>query len=305
MLSGKWLALVGLLVAGALQSVHAAGANCPPEGWSQDRLGSLKTGKFAIADAVERQTLALALLPCLSAPDPLLRDGLAFEAYSTWLRGDQLDKETRLAALGQLLPLLSADATDAEGFTRPFAALVLAELARADRKAAYLSAEQREQLVEAATRYLASVTDYRGFDATQGWRHGVAHGSDLLMQLSLNDLVSKPQLDRILAAVASQVAPAGEHFYIYGESERLARPALLTAMRGLHEPAEWRAWFAKLVSPAPMASWKEAFSSNAGLARRHNTRAFLLLVHAEIANSKNEKLALLLPEVNAALAAMQ
>ena len=31
-----------------------------------------------------------------------------------------------------------------------------------------------------------SVRDYRGFDAKQGWRHGVAHGADLLLQLSRN-----------------------------------------------------------------------------------------------------------------------
>ena len=38
-----------------------------------------------------RQKLALALLPCLSNPDPGLRDGVAFEAYYTWMRAKLLD----------------------------------------------------------------------------------------------------------------------------------------------------------------------------------------------------------------------
>jgi hypothetical protein len=102
--------------------------------------------------------------------------------------------------------------------------------------------------------------------------------------------------------VSSQIAPPGEHFYIYGESERLARPVLFVAMRGLHSPEEWTGWFAQVASSAPLSGWDQAYQSNAGLARRHNTRAFLLLVYAEIRDSKNEHLARLAPIVTAALA---
>ena len=41
--------------------------------------------------------------------------------------------------------------------------------------------------------------------------------------LALNPAVDRAGLDRLLGAVAAQVAPRGEHSYIYGESERLAR----------------------------------------------------------------------------------
>src|SRR5258705_220852 len=82
-----------------------------------------------------------------------------------------------------------------------------------------------------ALQGLLGVTDRRGFDATQGWRHGVAHGADLLLQLGLNPALSAAQLDAIVQAIASQVAPAGEHFYVYGEPERLARPIAYIAKR--------------------------------------------------------------------------
>jgi hypothetical protein len=278
-----------------------AAPGCPPVDWNADRLAGLKAHQFAIKDDVSRQKLALDLLPCLADENPGIRDGIAFEAYSSWLRDGKLDEKTRLAIFKQLLPALSPDAVDDIGFRQPFSALVMAEVARADRKASFLSAAQRQQLVEAAARYVESVRDYRGFDQAQGWRHGVAHGADLLMQLALNEALDKAQLDRILAAVRSQIAPAGEHFYIYGESERLARPALFIAMRGLHSTQEWDNWFQQIAAPAPLANWEQAYQSNAGLAKRHDTKAFLLLVYTEIRHSQNENLGKLVPGVTEAL----
>ena len=277
-------------------------AGCPPPGWSTEDLRALKAGAFVVADDERRQQLALGLTPCLADADPSLRDGIAFEAYSTWLRAGLLNEASRLELLRQLSPAIAPEQSDAAGFRQPFSALVLAELARADRKSSYLTPAQRQALVEAASTYLESVRDYRGYDPREGWRHGVAHGSDLLMQLALNEALTKPQLDRILQAVRQQVAPPGEHFYIYGESERLARPVLFAAMRGLHSPEEWTAWFEQLASPSPLAGWDQAFQSNAGLARRHNTRAFLLVVASEVRDSRNEQLSKLAPIVTAALA---
>lgn len=274
---------------------------CPPADWNADRLAGLKAHGFEVADDGSRQELALALLSCLGDANAGIRDGIAFQAYSAWLRAGKLDEKTRLAMFKQLLPAISADAVDDEGFWQPFSSLVLAEIARADRKASFLSPAQRQQLVEAAARYVESVRDYRGFDQAQGWRHGVAHGADLLMQLALHEALDKSQLDRILAAVKSQIAPDGEHFYIYGESERLARPALFVAMRGLHSTQEWDNWFQQIAAPAPLTNWQQAFQSNAGLAKRHNTKAFLLVVYTEIRHSQNENLGKLVPGVTEAL----
>jgi hypothetical protein len=293
-------ALLVLLL--AIPGMAVASPTCPPEGWSAGSLHKLKAAGFVVADEERRQRLALGLVACLADADPLLRDGIAFEAYSTWLRAGLLDQATRVELMRQLLPAIAPGQSDTGGFRQPFSALVLAELARADRKSPYLSPVQRQALVEAAASYLESVRDFRGYDPKDGWRHGVAHGSDLLMQLALNETLTKAQLDRILQAVQQQVAPPGAHFYIYGESERLARPVLFVAMRGLHSPEEWSEWFSQVASPAPLSGWDQAYQSNAGLARRHNTRAFLLLLYSEIRDSKNDQLARLVPIATAALA---
>jgi hypothetical protein len=289
------------LIALALSGLPlAAAAGCPPEGQDRASLLALKADGFALADDRSRQALALSLLACLADPDPALRDGVAYEGLSTWLRADALDAATRQSLLDGLLPMLQPDARDTDGFAAPFAALVLSEVARTDRIAAWMAPAQRAALVEAASGYVEGVRDYRGFHPTQGWRHGVAHGADLLMQLALNPALDKSQLDRLLAAAGSQVAPS-THAYVHGESERLVRPVLFVLQRGQPDQAEWSAWIARISAPAPMVSWSEAFGSEAGLARRHNLRLFLFALLAALRESDSAALQARVPPVLAAL----
>jgi len=296
----RWLAAISLIAAlAAPASARQAAEACPPAGWTAAGLTTLKSSKFAIADAAARRSLALALTACLGDPNPALRDGIAFEALTTWMRAGLLDRPALGEVRDRLRPMLAS--RDADGFRAPFAALVMAEVARTDRISAWLSAEEREALVQSAASYLTSVQDYRAFSDKEGFRHGVAHGADFALQLVLNPAVAKPQLDRLLAAVATQIAPRQAVAYGAGEPDRLARPVLFIAQRGLHSDDEWKAWFAQVMSPAPMAAWDEAFSSEAGLAKRHNTRAFLLSLYASASASENAAVRQLLPPVREGL----
>ena len=277
----------------------APARSCPPEGWTRADLDSLRAAEFRVADGARRSTLALGLLDCLGAPDPGLRDGIAFEAWSAWLRAGDLDETSRRLAVDRLLPRLRAGA-DAAGFAAPFAALVLSEIVRTDRIHPWMTPAERERVLTEGVEYLSGVRDYRGFDERKGWRHGVAHGADLMLQLALDPALDKAQLDRLLAAVATQVAPAGQA-YVYGEPERLARPVLYAALRGLHSQAEWDSWFAALATPGAAATWREAVATQAGLARRHDLRAFLLAIYVEIADEQRAPLVAMRPAVLAAL----
>jgi len=254
-----------------------------------------------MADATARESLALELLGCLGDPDPELRDGIAFEGLSTWMRGSQLTTETAVAVLDSLLPRIATGYPDAEGFAGPFSALVLAEVARMDRVTPFLTTAQREALVDGAVGYLPSVEDYRGFDEREGWRHGVAHGADLVMQLALNPSVDEGGLHRLLGALATQIAPAGEHFYVYGEPERLARAAFWLASRDLVSEADWSEWFHGITDPAPLPSWDAAFASQAGLAKRHDTAAFLLALHLMVSEDGSPFAARLTPGLEDAI----
>jgi hypothetical protein len=280
-------------------STAPAQAQClPAAGFSRANLDALKTAEWALPDEARRNALARALTACLSDPDPTLRDGIAFEANAHWMRARQLSTETMLWLADDLEPRLIAP--EGAGFERPFAALVLSEVARADRIEAYMTPERRAQLLDAAIGYFISVRDYRGYDDREGWRHGVAHGSDLLLQLTLNTALERPALERIRDAIAAQAAPS-EHAYVFGESERMIAPILYMAGRNVFSEAEWTAWLAQIAAPAPFTSWDGTFSSEAMLRKRHNATAFLmtLYVNAQVSQSTDDDV--LMPGAVAAL----
>jgi hypothetical protein len=265
---------LALLLSFALPT--AARAACPPEGWTVEELKVLREGEFKLDDAARRDALALGLLDCLGDADPVLRDGTAFEGLARWMREKSLSPATLAALRERLQPDLAAAAPGDElGVRQPFAALVMSEVARTDRVDPWLTPEQRAGLVADAATFLSGVRDYRGFIDGQGWRHGVAHGSDVALQLVVNPAVDRAQVDALLAAVRSQVVAADGHAYIHGEPGRLARVVYFAAQRDLHDAAHWQAWLKDVASPGPLENWGNAFTSEAGLARLHDTRDFL------------------------------
>lgn len=260
---------------------------CAPLGKTKAELKALKSAGWQMADESERNRFVLALADCNGAADPELRDGIAFEATQHFLRNRLVSEPTMLQLSDRLRSQLNA--SDLNGFRRPFAALNLAEIARADRVKTYLSAEQRGQLVTAAAEYMRSITDYRGFDKVVGYRHAVAHTADLMMQLVLNPAVGKPDLIRMRDALAAQVAPVRTS-YITGEPERLARPILFMAQREVFTDQEWQDWLVQFAGPGALGSWDQAFKSESGLARRHNVTAFLSAISISASASNSDAL---------------
>jgi hypothetical protein len=304
----KKLMMIALLAAGGCvsgpphdpapsrQTAEAAG--CPPAGWDRARLEGLKAAEFEIADAAARETFAKAVTACLASPDPWLRDGVAFEALTHMLRARQLSDDTMRALLVDLTARL--DSKEPWGVEQPFAALVLSEVARADRIKPYLSEDELVKLLVDAQHWFINISDYRGFSEAEGWRHAVAHGSDLLMQLALNPRIDAEGLRLIVSAVGVQVAPVG-HAYVHGESERLMRPILFAAQRGAMSEGEWTTWLAALATPKDA---DKVFTSEAGLAWRHNTMGLLLSLYANVALSTDPATKVLLPGLEAALKEM-
>ncbi len=267
-----------LLLSLSLRLAPAAVAACPLAATEPAVFDQLRRQDFAIDDATRLHSLTLALLPCLSSPDPAVRDDTALAALTAWMRGGLLDptalRDLRERGHAQL------EAGDTEGFTAPFTALVLAEIARTDRRVAWMDESERAGMVEHAARYLEQVRDYRGYDPHAGWRHGVAHGADWLMQLALNPALTRPQLDRLLAAIASQAVPAASHAYVEGEYERLARPVLFVARRGLHTENDWQHWLSGI--SARLDETGPAWRNRDWLARRHDLLVFLAVLNTQI-----------------------
>ena len=220
-------------------------------------MDALKAAKFDIANEAERQPLATAIMACLASADPTVRDGIAYEALTHMLRERKLKDDTKRALLVDLTARLRAP--EGLGFEQPFAALALSEVARSDRVEAFLSEDELIKLLVDAQHWFINVSDYRGF---------VAHGADLLMQLALNPRIDAEGLRVIVSGVGVQVAPKG-HAYVFGESERLARPVLFAAARGALDEAEWTEWLRVMATPGRGGS---VASGNASRSRSCQTR---------------------------------
>lgn len=264
---------IGMLAVAAILAfppAHAAerGPNClvvRPAGGDLAAFAATFFPKASLADLD-------ALAACLGDPDPAVRDDFAFTLWSEGLRGRHpTGTQMRHALAG--LTAIAAGPDDAGGFRRPFAALALSEVARADRVEPFLTEAELHALVVTGTVWLRGVTDYRGFVAGEGWRHGVAHGADLLMQLALNPRLARADADLLLGAIAVQVAPTTAPFYVHGEARRLARPVLFLARRADIDDAAWAAWF-RTLHPGDAPRWKAPYASAAGLAAVHNSSAF-------------------------------
>lgn len=296
------------LVAACAAAIATGGAHaaCPPEGQTRDSLLVLRNAKWVVEDTARREALALGLVDCLADPDPALRDEVAYEGLQWWMRSNALSAATVRRISNQLLGRVTprAAASDNRGVAAPFAALTLAEVARVDRQTPLFSTAEREAFVNAAISYLASVRDYRGYDPRDGWRHGVAHGADWLLQLSLNTALDKGQLDRMLAAIAAQALPPGEHSYTHGEGQRLMAPVFYIARRGLHDTEFWTGWLGRI---GAAGAWPEGQpASVSALARMHNARGFIWPLYAAVQESPDAAVReRLLPGLKVALKSLQ
>ncbi|MES2039743.1 MAG: DUF2785 domain-containing protein [Pseudomonadota bacterium] len=256
----------------------AAFADCDEQ--TRQELKSAKSAGWKFDDDGKRQSLALSAADCLGIADTELRDELAFEGLSAWMRAEKLSLPTLTSLRVKMLNAVQAPAAEESSFLRPFAILTLAELVRADRKKPYLTAEERIDIVNAGSHYLSKLRDYRGFDSKDGWRHGIAHSADLMLQLAMNPAIEKTQHETMLTAIASQIAPS-THFYQYGEGVRLMTAVFYLARTPSFNKRDWDLWFNKLmdnsIQPGPY--------TQARLAQRHNVSAFLLPLYFSVRES--------------------
>lgn len=291
--------VAGWITCAALWGNAAHAAECLPNERVQ-ALRQMREAKWQPTEGTRLDAWALELLPCLGDPDPTVRDGLAFEGLQAWMRAGRIAPATVQTMRQRLLADLATP--DPRGFRPPFAALVLAEVARIDRLRPYLSAEERADLVARTAAYLMGVRDYRGFDPVEGWRHGVAHGADLALQLALNPQLTREQGEALLTAIASQVVAADAHAYRHGEPERLMAPAFYLARRGWWSAEDWERWFLGVGARVPKASM---FQSLAGQAGRHNLTAFFSAVYVQAREGPDRAVeAVWLPGVRKAMRGM-
>ena len=284
-----WGAFGAAVLLTAMPAAAQASAGCVVERSADGDLKAFAGRYFTAAD----DAVIDALIACLGDPDPAVRDDFALTLWTQGLRGKHLKPEGLRHAAEQLTAIIT-EPDDKPGFRRPFAALALSEVARADRVEPFLTDLELHNLAETGASYLRGMTDYRGFVVGEGWRHGVAHGAHLLMQRALNPRLTRADADVLLGAIAAQVAPMGSHAYIHGEARRLARPLLFLAKRPDIDDAAWAAWFQRL-HPGDAPRWKAPYASAEGLAAVHNSSAFGDAVYVAASESQDPQVRRLAP----------
>lgn len=280
------------------------GQGCSGGGMDKVFWQSVKTNNFTAPSRRTPDELAA----CLGSLDPELRDALAYEIFTNWLRGGRLSALVMKSLVRSLVQNLGTGIGQAEGestLLRSFSALILSEAIRRDNQASYLEPPEFAEVLNAALAYLPAERDLRGFDSRYGYVHGVAHGSDLLWRLASSPKTGAAELQHILEALASKIALPGEHFYVYGEPERLDRAFIYALNRGVLDLGWVKDWVRRSTGPDPLGSWGNAFSSQSGLARLHSIKLFLLDLYATLSLNPGLKGASeLLPVVKEALEAV-
>jgi len=290
-----FLALITLLSLNALPAFSSEFA-CD----EKSVLTTFDNNKFVIENDKARNIAALELAPCIASKSSKIRDEITFTTISSWHRENKLTQATTTKLFTYFIQQLKIPKNDKDNFKQPFAALLLSEVVRVDRVSPYLTDKQRQQAIKTTITYMKSITDYRGFSEPDGWRHAVAHTADVFLQLALNKNITPKSGNNIAKAIFSQVSPI-EHFYIYGEPRRLVLPLAYLMINEKLSIDNFDAMLKQLTNPLPFENWQAVYSSQQGLAKRHNTRLFLMNFYTLIADSENAKLKAVKPLIKQAL----
>lgn len=199
----------------------------------RDRWVALAKGGFAVPDGTTAVALLLEMVPLLASPDPVLRDDVAYTAAERWiLREKKLAaadlREVRDRWLQELANGLGEVDRDSV-FGRSFAALCLSVIAAADLQQPFMEPPEVQAFLDRVLDYFSRERDLRGFDATRGWMHTVAHTADVLKFLARNPKLPPGTDRRLLEAVQAKLEAAPTVF-TWGENDRLAL-ALHSAVR--------------------------------------------------------------------------
>ncbi|HEY7356476.1 MAG TPA: DUF2785 domain-containing protein [Ktedonobacterales bacterium] len=234
------------------------------------------------------------LLALLSSTDPYLRDAIAYPILEAWISRDLYTADDLRAMAGQLsgnLKVGLGEQNTESVFLRAFSALVLAEMVYHHNEHPFFEETDVRQILENALAYYPAEQDLRGYVSGLGWAHAIAHGADLLYVLAENSFLSASDLERIMQALATQIAPPIAHAYLYNEDQRITRAVLAALKRDLLTLPFLSAWLDRLTAfegqkitfDGILTGEPRLIPSERGINVLHNTRQFLSALYVHLA----------------------
>ncbi|MGG1684333.1 DUF2785 domain-containing protein [Pseudalkalibacillus sp. NRS-1564] len=184
------------------------------------------------------------MLQQIGSTDPVLRDELIYTTFGKLVMMDFLNEEQLTHLLNVCLDQdhlfyeMGERGTDSV-FTRSFSVLVVALVLEKDRSNRFLKKEQIEASIEGIIRYLQEEQDTRGFVASKGWAHSIAHGADALAEVIKHPLFDREKSVECLNVIQECLFKEGT--YVDDEDERLlfAIEALLEKGMKEEELSNW------------------------------------------------------------------
>lgn len=166
------------------------------------------------------------LLELLGSPDPHLRDDVAYLELAERITSGAEDG--RLSLLGDRL---SEFFSDERIQARSFASLVLAEVVLRASHTGEVGRETLRGWLGEFSDWYRTEEDLRGFDATLGWLHAVAHGADAIGAFARNRHLQPVELVVLLELARDRVLCSRGPLYADHEEYRLALALALVLAR--------------------------------------------------------------------------
>ena len=249
-----------------------------------DWLALAKSG-FAVPAGRSAAALLVEMNPLLASPDPALRDDVAFTAGEKWIVRERLVPPDDLRRLMALWSANLADGLGSQGddrvFKRSFSALSLSLVAAREVATPFLRAAEAQHLFDRLLDYFQRERDLRGFDATHGWMHSVAHTADAFKFLARGTHWVPGNLPRLLEAIRAKI-DSSDVVFVWGENDRLALALQSAVRRPDADLPAVEAWCTRWVA-AHTALWASGPQVNPGqFARVENAKQLLRSLHAAL-----------------------
>jgi hypothetical protein len=247
---------------------------------------ALAKGGFAVPAGQTASTLLVEMNALLASRDPVLRDEVAYSAAEKWIL-----RERAVAPddLRRLVALWSANLDDGLGsagddriFKRSFSALCLSLVAAREATTPFLEAAEVQALVDRLLDYLTRERDLRGYDATTGWMHAVAHTADSFKFLARGRHWTPAMLPRLLTVVQQKAAEAGAVF-AWGEPQRVGFALAAAVRRPDADTAAVTRWIGDIETDFKALWSKGPLVAPADFARVENRLQMLRGLHTALA----------------------
>ncbi len=223
----------------------------------------------------------------IGSTDSELRDTIGLEVFYNWLKQGIYSVDDIRGFIARLcfnLQIGIGETGSDSVFLRSFSALWLALIVNNDNETPVMEKEDITTILEAALAYFVAENDLRGYVATKGWAHAIAHGSDLLDALGNSLHTDANDHINILNCIASKLQDSTHWKYLYNEDSRIARSITGIFERNTLNMDQIKDWLVFLSS-----DWNGAWQNEAGTRSYFNGRSFLRALYFYIITKKGDK----------------